>query len=171
MIPFAGAVLSNVSGHVLTCTCLTCTCLNCTWREAVNCSVWIDFHIYMSGLGLISSSLKVIEMHTWSSDWKPVVIIVFGRRMREGGRAMHSPGTFHRPAFHCLSNRGVDDTVPSMWSPQPPSTGIRRAVSFPPRAKRKRAKKVHEKIGNAKRSSKKVCLYNKGVTAVLWNAR
>jgi hypothetical protein len=27
--------------------------INCTWREALDCSVWIDFHIYMSGLGLI----------------------------------------------------------------------------------------------------------------------
>jgi hypothetical protein len=30
-----------------------CTCLKCTWREAPNCSVWIDSHVYMSGLGLI----------------------------------------------------------------------------------------------------------------------
>jgi hypothetical protein len=38
----------DVSGHVL-----TCSPLKCTWREALNCSVWIDFHVYMSGLGLI----------------------------------------------------------------------------------------------------------------------
>jgi hypothetical protein len=48
MIPFGRALLPEVSGHMLICTCLTCT-----WREALICSVWIDFQVYMSGLGLI----------------------------------------------------------------------------------------------------------------------
>jgi hypothetical protein len=61
----------HVSGHVL-----TCTCLNCTWREAFNCSVWIDFHIYMSGLGLIYLGLLRWSRYTWSSDWKRVIIII-----------------------------------------------------------------------------------------------
>ncbi len=39
----------RVSRHVL-----TCTCLRRTWREALSCSVWIDSHIYMFRLGLIS---------------------------------------------------------------------------------------------------------------------
>ncbi len=43
-----GRYCPEVSGHVL-----TCTCPNCTWREALNGSVWIDFHVYISGLGLI----------------------------------------------------------------------------------------------------------------------
>jgi hypothetical protein len=43
-----GRFCPDVSEHVL-----TCTCLNCTWREALDCLVWIGFHIYLSGLGLI----------------------------------------------------------------------------------------------------------------------
>ncbi len=55
---------------------LTCTCLNCTWREALNCSVWIDFHIYMLVRTDLSRSLKGVEMHTWSSDWKRVISLI-----------------------------------------------------------------------------------------------
>jgi hypothetical protein len=33
---------------------LTRTCFRRTWREALSCSVWIDSHIYMFRLGLIS---------------------------------------------------------------------------------------------------------------------
>jgi hypothetical protein len=33
---------------------ISCTCLRRTWREALNCSVWIDSHIYINRLGLIS---------------------------------------------------------------------------------------------------------------------
>jgi hypothetical protein len=77
MIPFAGRYCPNVTGHVL-----TCTCLNCTWREALNCPVWIDFHIYMSGLGLI-----YLVLLRWSrctpglSDWNRVIIKGLARIM------------------------------------------------------------------------------------------
>ncbi len=46
-------------------------------HEALSCSVWIDSHVDMFGLGLIYVSRMVVEMHTWSPDWKRVVIVVF----------------------------------------------------------------------------------------------
>jgi hypothetical protein len=51
MITFGGTILSRggVSRHVF-----TCTCLRHTWREALKCSNWIDSHVYMFGLGLIT---------------------------------------------------------------------------------------------------------------------
>ncbi len=48
-----GQCCLDVSGHVL-----TCTCINCTWREALNCSGCIDFHLYMSGVRLIYLASK-----------------------------------------------------------------------------------------------------------------
>jgi hypothetical protein len=45
--------------------------------SALNCSVWIDFHIYMSGLGLIYLVLlRWSRCRPWSSDWKRVMIII-----------------------------------------------------------------------------------------------
>jgi hypothetical protein len=60
----------------------TSMCLRCTWHEALSCSVWIDSYVDMFRLGLIYLSIylsiymMVDEMHTWSPDWKRVVIML-----------------------------------------------------------------------------------------------
>ncbi len=71
-IVWRGGIVQRVSRLVL-----TRTCLRHTWHEALRCPVWIDCHVHMSGFRTDSSSYhKVVAKHTYSSDWKRVVIII-----------------------------------------------------------------------------------------------
>jgi hypothetical protein len=69
---WGGSTVRVVLRHVF-----NCMCLGHTWHEALSCSVWLDSHVDMFGLGLIylSMYMMVVEMHTWSLDWKRVIII------------------------------------------------------------------------------------------------
>jgi hypothetical protein len=61
MIPFGEAVFVRRVSRLV----LTCTRLRRAWHEALNCPVWIDSHVYMSGFRTdLSRYHRVVAIHT-----------------------------------------------------------------------------------------------------------